>query len=59
MVAERLEQCGAPWRVAELRGDESTMHDQRGTKQLLDGANAFGDEEPLSLAGPSALEVAG
>ena len=59
MVAERLEKCGAPWRIAELRCDEGTMHDQRGTKQLLDGAHAFGDEQPLSLAGPSALEVAG
>jgi hypothetical protein len=38
-------------------GDECTANDERRPKQIVDGASAFGNEEVLSLARVTALEV--
>ncbi|HKW12251.1 MAG TPA: hypothetical protein VJO33_17835 [Gemmatimonadaceae bacterium] len=38
---------------------EGTAESKRRTEQLLDGANAFGYEEAVALAGVTALQVTG
>ena len=58
-VADGSEQCGAAGRVGELRSGEHAAHRERRAQELLDGANAFGDEELLALARPPSPEVAG
>jgi hypothetical protein len=48
--------------VGEIGGgrcDESAANHERRTKQLVDGANAFDDEETLALARVAALQVTG
>ena len=58
--SEPLEEARAARSVSPSRGrDERAANDQRRAKQLLDAADAFGDEQPLSLAGLAALQVAG
>jgi hypothetical protein len=58
-LAEGVEEGAAARCVGELGGDEGAPNDQRGANELLDGAHSLGDEQPLPLASPPSLEVAG
>ena len=42
-----------------ILSDEGAADGERRAKKLVDGANAFGDEEAVTLARMTALEVAG
>jgi hypothetical protein len=37
--------------------DECTAHDEWGPKELVDGADSFGDEQSLSFASMPSLEI--
>jgi len=45
--------------VGRVVGNEGTADREWRTKELLHGANTFGDEEAVALAGVTALQVSG
>jgi hypothetical protein len=45
--------------VGRVVGNEGTADGEWRTKELLHGANTFGDEEAVALAGVTALQVSG
>ena len=55
-MSKRWKECLAEGRVIRHEG---TAEGEWRTKELLDGANAFGDEEAVALAGVTALQVTG
>jgi hypothetical protein len=57
-LAERGKQGGAARGVGQLRGDEHSAQREWRPKELLDGADALGGEQPLALARFPAPEVA-